>query len=367
MNERGSALVAVLGLTMLLLPLGAFVVLQCRTDFMIQRNLRGEIEAFQVAEAGLEHALSEIAPGGAFDGVLAGPDGIAGNGDDGVFPFTEGWPAEFPQAPFRYDVRVTASGLGGMRLTSYGSGAGGSSKNLEALVVRSPLPYTPAALYVETALTNVELGAGGFEISGFDHRSVDQQAVAGDATAPLPALSSPSAEWEGLLRQRLSTSVAGLLTGNGGAPSIATAPALDLQPYAARVINRTEATRVSGAPAPSLLGTTEAPQLSVISGDLDVVNQLSGSGVLVVDGALHVSGTFDFSGLVLALGAIVFEPSSTVEVVGAVWRAASQDERLGLQGRGAIVYGSAALAQADRAFPGVLPHAAVATGWHEPL
>lgn len=39
MNQRGTALVATLAIVMVLLPLGALLVFQCRTDLMIQHNL----------------------------------------------------------------------------------------------------------------------------------------------------------------------------------------------------------------------------------------------------------------------------------------------------------------------------------------
>ena len=54
-------------------------------------------------------------------------------------------------------------------------------------------------------------------------------------------------------------------------------------------------------------------------------------------------------------------------MAGALWRNASQDTRVALQGTGAVVYNSAALAAVDIAFPGLLPHAAVIAGWQEQL
>jgi hypothetical protein len=82
---------------------------------------------------------------------------------------------------------------------------------------------------------------------------------------------------------------------------------------------------------------------------------------------LHVSGTLAFTGLVVALGGIICESSSDVQVMGALWRTASPDPRLYLNGHGVIAYSSAALVAADSAFPGLLPHAAVVAGWQETL
>ncbi len=59
-QEHGSALVATLAATAVLLPLAAFAVLLTRADFYVHHNTRAQAEAFYVAEAGLEHALAEI-------------------------------------------------------------------------------------------------------------------------------------------------------------------------------------------------------------------------------------------------------------------------------------------------------------------
>ena len=94
---------------------------------------------------------------------------------------------------------------------------------------------------------------------------------------------------------------------------------------------------------------------------------MSGNGVLVVRGTLHVTGTFEFTGLVIALNGILFEPSGNVTITGALWQGPAMDDRLQLRSSGAIVYSSRALAAADTAFPGILPHAAVVSGWEEEL
>jgi hypothetical protein len=56
-----------------------------------------------------------------------------------------------------------------------------------------------------------------------------------------------------------------------------------------------------------------------------------------------------------------------VTITGALWQGPTVDERLELRSSGAIVYSSPALAAADTAFPGILPHAAVVSGWEEEL
>ncbi len=155
MNQRGTALIATLALIMILLPVGAYVVLQCRTDLMIERNFNAELETFYAAEAGLEHAIAEIRPGQSFDNILAGPDRIPETADDGWFPFEEGAPAAFPYPPFAYDVRVTPAGDNLLSVVSRATGRAGANKTVAALVRRSPLPFTPAALYAARSVAPI--------------------------------------------------------------------------------------------------------------------------------------------------------------------------------------------------------------------
>ena len=366
-NQRGTALVAALSISMILLPLGALVALQCRTDLSIQHNLRSDIETFYIAEAGLAHAVAEIPPGSSFEQLLAGPDHITGTGDDGTFPFVEGPPAAFPSPPFRYDVRVEPNGGTMLRIVSRASGANGSAKVVETLVTRSPLPFTPAALYAETTSTNVSLG-GNFRLSGIDHQVGFPPVPQTNPTAPVPALSTPRADAELPLRTDLSGAAPGQVSGAGAAPSVATVARLDVGSYASSLANAPAATVHSAAPVDDATwGTRQSPQLSIVAGDLHVSGRLTGSGVLVVKGSFQVDGTVEFSGLVVVLGAIVFDSTSTVTLLGTLWQAASQDERLELRGSGAVAYSSDALSDPDRTFPGLLPHGIVVAGWQEEL
>ena len=367
-NQHGTALVAALGIAMILLPLGALVTLQCRTDLSIQHNLRSDIESFYVAEAGLAHAVAEIPPGQSFDLILLGPDGIKGTADDGVFPFAVGGgTAAFPYPPYRYDVQAVATGSNMLNIISRASGVNGSAKVVETLVMRSPLPFTPAALYAETANPNLNLSSS-FQLSGLDHQAVFPPVAQPQPSAALPAISTPRPDAELALRNELSGTASGQITGAGDAPSVSTAQQLDLDTYAKSVASTpTAAVHAAGSIDNATWGTTGAPQLSIVAGDLQVTGRLTGCGVLIVKGALQVAGTVEFAGVVLVQGAALFEPASSVTVVGTLWQAASQDERLELRGSGIIAYSSNALSDLDRAFPGLLPHAVAVTGWREDL
>ncbi|MFI5398846.1 MAG: pilus assembly PilX N-terminal domain-containing protein [Candidatus Binatia bacterium] len=369
MTQRGTALVVTLGIIMVLLPLGAYLVLQCRTDLMIQRNFRNEVEAFYVAEAGLEHAVAEIRPDQSFDEVLAGPDGVAGTADDGLFPFSEGATRDFPYSPFHYDVQVTRTATNSLSILSRATGKDGATKVVGALVSRSPLAFTPAALYVQSNMGRMELGTGTFLLSGFDHGLGDAPENASGIGAPVPALGGPNRDAESALRNHLPGESAQRFLGAGGPPSIVVTPPFDAGALASRFADQPQCARFGAVTCGESmgLGTPQVPQISVVTGDVDVQGRFTGNGILIVHGTLHVSGTFDFTGIVIAMGGLVFDSSSNVEIAGALWQGVTEDERLRLLGTGAIMYSSRALAGVDDAFPGLLPHAAVVTGWVEEL
>jgi len=369
MNNRGTALVATLSIALVLLPLGAFVAMQCRTDLLIQHNLRAEIEAFYTAEAGLEHAISEIGPGTSFDPLLSGPDRLAGTRDDGAFPFRGGSPAPFPHAPFQYDVRVIKLDAATIRLVSTGTGIKNAVKIVNVLATRSSIPHTPAALYVEGDPTSLDVGSGSFVVSGMDHNVGAPAGSASGAAAPIPALSTSQADAEATLAQRLTPAAARRLIGTGGTPSIAHSDALDLASYAAAVAGRPEAVNITATTITGrvVLGTPQDPQISLTAGDCEVSGQVSGRGILLVNGRLRVVGTLSFAGLVLAMGGVLFEPGSAVTIDGTLWQGAAVSSPPQLRGDGAIAYSSAALAAVDRRFPGLLPHAVVIAGWQEQL
>jgi hypothetical protein len=366
MGNRGTALIAALSIIMILLPLGAYVVLQCRTDLLIERNFRAEVEAFYAAEAGLEHAIAEIDPGQSFDAVLAGPDRIAGTADDGAFPFRHGPPSDFASPQLSYDVRATPVAGNMLSLVSRGTGRYGATKVVTALVARSPIVFTPAALYVQGDIRRLDLG-GGLLLSGLDHRIDDPPASPMGTAAPTAALASPDAEAEQDLRRRLPEDVAARLPGAGGAPSIATSPTFNVQGYADRFAAQSSSVHLSALGETATLGTPGTPQISVVDGDAYISGWLHGNGVLVVRGTLDVMGTFEFTGLVVALNGILFEPASNITINGTLWQGPAMDDRLQLRGSGAIGYSSSALTAVDTAFPGILPHAAVVNGWEEQL
>ncbi len=341
-QETGHALITALIATALLLPLGAFAVLQARLDFLVQHYTRAASETFVVAESGLEHALADLARDPRFDRLLAGPDRRAGTPDDGEYPFAAPPPAFFPAAPFRYDVRVAAQAADRIEIVSRGYGQLASVRGVAAAVVRSALPYLPGAIASDAAVVDLLFGAG-WRIEG----------VAG-----LPAVAVGSAEAADRLSAQLDADQWARLAGPGGAPAIGVAaiPAFDALLGAA---TRRSDMRAIGADVGGALGDG----LFLAAGGTRL-RDVSGSGVLVVDGPLEIDGTFAFEGLIATSAGVAVDPAASVAITGSLVQGPRGGALL-LRGNGRLIYDERVATRLATSYPGLLPSRARVTGWRE--
>lgn len=122
-------------LTAALLPLGAWLSLQARIDSEIARNIRGDLHAFYVAEAGIARALAilDTLPSAAV--ALLGPDGVSGTPDDGGLIAAPATAIFFPESPYFYTLTVEPAGADMVRVHSTAHGWGGAVKQLEVVVL----------------------------------------------------------------------------------------------------------------------------------------------------------------------------------------------------------------------------------------
>jgi hypothetical protein len=327
-GRRGSALIATLAATSVLLPLAAFAVLLTRSGFRVHENTRAQAEAFFVAEAGLEHALADIPSTTTTERLLAGPDGRRATSDDGRFRFREGQPTFFPRAPLYYEVQIEPVTSERVRLTSHGFGQRGARAAVEALLWRDPEPRIPAALYAGGARTTV-IGRD-FLVSGYDR------------AGGVPALGVGDASEAAALQRQLSHAEADLLVGTGGSPSVVLVEPIDVSELVAWISESAASIR---GPGPM--------ELKVLP-DAEVDSAVTGAGVLVAPRGLRVRRSLVFDGLLLVLGGLEFERGATVQINGSVWVEGSGT--LVLEANGWLRYSSQILAAIDRQFAGLIPH-----------
>lgn len=346
--ERGHALITALIATALLLPLGAFAVMQARLDFLVQHHTRAASEALAIAEAGLEQALADCARDPRFDRLSLGPDGRAGTGDDGQYPFAIPPPAFFPAAPYRYEVRVAALSADRLEIHARGYGVLGSVRGVAAAVLRAPVPYLPGALASDAAPLDLLLGPD-LHVTGAD----------GDAAHPaVPAVAVRGGEIVDQLLAQLDAAAQARLTGPGGPPSLRAAALPEVATLLDGAARRAE-TRTLGGEVSGALGDG----LFVAAGALRL-HEVSGSGILLVDGPLELSGTLTFEGLIAVRGDVRAAADSHLALAGTLLQS-TPGRALLLRGSGRIVYDPRVADRLAAAWPGLLPARARVTGWRE--
>lgn len=341
-REAGYALLTVLVGISALLPLAAFALMQARGDAVLQTATRQALEAFRVAESGLEHALADLAADPRFERLAIGPDGHSGTGDDGEYPFAAPPPAFFPRAPFRYQVRVAPDGADRVDVIAWGFGHGAAVHAVAASIARTAEAWVPAALTATAPAVDLDLGA--------DYRVLGEPGPSGTAALAVGAEDTSAA-----LRARLPADAATRLIGRGGTPSIATARLPELGELLDAALRRVDGTIVGGTLqgdiGHGLFISPGSVQLTAVRGD----------GILVVGGTVEIGGDSAFAGLVVALGGVRVEAGSRALLNGAVLSGGA----LALRGAGEIRYDRAAIEQVGRQYSGLLPHRVRVAGWRE--
>jgi len=345
-TESGHALLTTMIAVACLVPLGAFAAMQARLDLLVQQHTRTALETFAVAESGLEHALADLAADARWERLLAGPDRQPGTPDDAEYPFMQPPPEFFPHDPFRYEVRIAALTPDLLEIDARGFGPAGATRVVVASVHRASVPYVPAAVSLAARAPAVALGDS-FRIAGLVARPDDPG---------VPALAVDGADTAAALADSLEPA-ADQLVGRGGVPSIAGMVLPSVDSLAELAAQRADATELSGEVRGALGdGLFVAPSLRMID--------VTGSGVLVVDGPLEIGGTTTFAGLIIAAGDVRMDSSAELAIDGGVM-VGSAGTVLALRGAGYIAYDRRIIERIDAAFPGLLPRRARVTGWRE--
>jgi len=334
-SRRGSALPAALAIVVVAAIASATLATLARTEILLARNRAAAAAALAAADGCAAAVVSEIPAGWGFDALVLGPDGVAGTADDGGRPAPAGCAATVRAAPGPVDparavLRVDAA-------------AGEGRRTIDAVVGRAPQAGVPALLWLTdtAALADVH---GSLTLAGMD---------AAWLTAPFASLAAPfdPAALDGWLA--------------GQAPSVvvsppARAPLRVSEPPLAELAARARA--AGAAPGGTLVATGAPPlALTLTAGDLHVTSLGRGRGLLFVDGLLDITGTFEFSGLVVASGGIRVASAARLDVAGEVWLGSGAT--FAIDGEARVAADGAALEVADRLLP--LPRRAVLTSMRD--
>ena len=161
-----------------------------------------------------------------------------------------------------------------------------------------------------------------------------------------------------------------LVTGAGGAPSVATIPPLSqtvsqiADGYLALPHTDLDGGNYSGN---GNWGTSSTPRITRVTGDAQIQGSIDGYGVLIVDGALDIAGNFTFHGLVIARGNVQVQITGNAGIYGSllIKESTAQDAayELDVRGNAHIQYDSCALTAADNWAP--LPKTTRLSAWQE--
>lgn len=310
-SSQGIALITVIIVMVILVSITGAGLLFSSLNLKTSSNLKTGSAAFHVADAGIQHALAVIPAGTTFPyttetTILSSVS--FGNG-------------------YSYTVKVIndpASSGGDSRaiLTAEASGPNSSLRKIKAHVGRSTTSWIPpGAVYIPGAATSpVAFDPSGtnFTVNGndtnYDNSAGSQPAIIGMAspigtvvTNIINALDTDAK------RQRITG--LGYAAGPPVTPSVQTTSVnIDVDEVAQKFINQlTTVKYLNGLhwsstecpqANPCILGTDAVPQITYIkegTNHIHLDGYVNGSGVLVVEGRVHLKREFNFHGLMIQL------------------------------------------------------------------
>jgi hypothetical protein len=293
-TARGAALPAALVLVAVAGAVSAAVATLARTEVVLARNREAAAHALAAADGCVAAVTADLPVGWEFDGLVAGPDGVAGTADDGVRPAPADCTARLSPAP--------GGTLPSRALLDVAATAAGGRRRIEAVVTRAAPPGVPALLWLADAATLGDLD-GTLALDGGDAGRPGAPAL-----APLAAPGDPAGLDAWLAAQAGRVTVAP----GGPAPLGVSAP-----PLAELAVRLRDA---GAAPGGTLVPAGTPPLvLTLVAGDLVTGASALGSGLLFVDGRLDIGGSFAFNGVVVATRGIRVAGGARLGVAGGIW------------------------------------------------
>ena len=302
-DQRGMVLYSSLLILSLLVAVGVGARVMLQSDFKLLANMRASMEAFYVAEAGIEWSKDEIRKNFSHPPIL--PSG-AQSFSSGNFSVSFLSPTAVTSLVARIVVRST--------------GAVGSSSQVVQAQVTKTYDLADGAISLRGSANRVNFAGNPLLISGVDYDPATGQAVAGAKARP--AISVPDEILQGLVEQGLSENQqSGNVGSGGGTSAIAESdfiPASAVVRFADGLCSSAQAVTTL-VPSDGMLllagqtwGTRTSPQLRCVEGlagpgdSVNLGGGVTGAGILVVRNAdLIVSGSLQWEGLIVVTGSNV--------------------------------------------------------------
>ena len=302
-DQRGMVLYSSLLILSLLVAVGVGARVMLQSDFKLLANMRASMEAFYVADAGIEWSKDEIRKTFSHPPILPSR---AQSFSSGNFSVSFLSPTAVTSLVARIVVRST--------------GAVGSSSQVVQAQVTKTYDLADGAISLRGSANRVNFAGNPLLISGVDYDPATGQAVAGSKARP--AISVPDEILQGLVEQGLSENQqSGNVGSGGGTSAIAESdfiPASAVVRFADGLCSSAQAVTTL-VPSDGVLllagqtwGTRTSPQLRCVEGlagpgdSVNLGGGVTGAGILVVRNAdLIVSGSLQWEGLIVVTGSNV--------------------------------------------------------------
>jgi len=194
-----------------------------------------------------------------------------------------------------------------------------------------------AATYLDNTDATLSFSGSAFRIKGEDHDMSGN--LTGDKAFGIGVAGDPSD-----VLSQISAAEAGYITGAGGSPSVAQVARVDMADLIAEGARGANVTltpeTTTGPQSAGAWGTVASPAIVYSPGKIKIANGSSGAGLLIIDGDLDISGSFDWIGVIIVRGAIrLTGGGSSKRLIGALIAQTKIDDNsnvTNLQVRGTI-------------------------------
>jgi len=170
---------------------------------------------------------------------------------------------------------------------------------VEAAREPAVLPAVHGALYISTDTLKVKL-QGNLEIDGND-RNIDDSP---GPEAPLPGIAVDDPADSSYVVNELKPKISKSIEGLGGDPSVHTVvDNTDWEEVTKNLIFAQDTSLGDGTySAGTVLGTFANPIITYVHGDVHFSSTATGSGIMIIDGNIIMSGQFTYYGMIIVYG-----------------------------------------------------------------
>jgi hypothetical protein len=359
-NERGATLVLMMLVLFTLLCLTVASLLATTSDLKISANYQTGTQALLAAESGILHAQESIDE----VGVVS----------DCQTEIVSAWSSIFTTSPvtiegyplLNYTVTAApdaADPAGHLILTAVGQAPNESQRSIQARLTTDDV-FSPGAIYLPGSDVTPNFNGNSFLIDGHDTNLDGSPNPSGD----VPGISGRAQDSVDAVTSALSSQQADNVIGDGGTPSVQLSNSFStdqlLNQIVPRVLSTPGVVNNPGLTGNDTFGTQASPQITHFTGDLTIAGNLTGFGILVVDGGLTISGSATFTGLIIVQGTTdITTVQGNTTILGAIW---TTDLRLTVGGSASVTYSSQALAGVNAlGLNGLLPKGVKLVAWKE--